>query len=48
MFRENALCDPQPPIGTLPETQRAAELLVDRGIIEIRQPQNQYRIKPKN
>jgi hypothetical protein len=26
----------------------AAELLADRGIIEIRQPQNQYRIKPKN
>jgi hypothetical protein len=34
------------PIGTLPETQRAAELLASRGVIEIRQPQNQYRLKP--
>jgi hypothetical protein len=36
------------PIGTLPETQRAAELLADRGVIEIRKAENQYRIKPKN
>jgi hypothetical protein len=35
------------PIGTLPETQRAAELLASRGVIEIRPPQNQYRLKPK-
>jgi hypothetical protein len=35
------------PIGTLPETQRSAELLASRGVIEIRRPQNQYRIKPK-
>jgi hypothetical protein len=31
-----------------PETQRAAELLADRGVIEIRKAENQYRIKPKN
>jgi hypothetical protein len=30
-------------IGKLPQAQRAA----DRGVIEIRQLQNQYRIKPK-
>jgi hypothetical protein len=36
------------PIGTLPQTQRAAELLVARGVIEIRKAENQYRIKPKN
>lgn len=36
------------PIGTLQETQRAAELLADRGVIEIRKAENQYRIKPKN
>jgi hypothetical protein len=36
------------PIGTLPETQRAAELLASRGVIEIRKAENQYRIKPKN
>ena len=35
------------PIGTLPETQRAAELLAKRGVIEIRKPENQYRLKPK-
>jgi hypothetical protein len=35
------------PIGTLPETQRAAELLAGRGVIEIRKAENQYRIKPK-
>jgi hypothetical protein len=34
------------PIGTLPETQRAAELLAGRGVIEIRKAENQYRIKP--
>jgi hypothetical protein len=36
------------PIGTLPETQRAAELLASRGVIEIRRAENQNRIKPKN
>jgi hypothetical protein len=35
------------PIGTLPETQRAAELLASRGVIEIRKAENQYRLKPK-
>jgi hypothetical protein len=34
------------PVGTLPETQRAAELLASRGVIEIRKAENQYRIKP--
>jgi hypothetical protein len=33
------------PIGTLPETQRAAELLASRGVIEFRKAENQYRIK---
>jgi hypothetical protein len=36
------------PISTLPETQGAAELLASRGVIEIRQPQNQYRLESKN
>jgi hypothetical protein len=31
------------PIGTLPETQRAAEFLAARGVIEIRKAENQYR-----
>jgi hypothetical protein len=35
-------------IGNLPQTQRAADLLARRGVIEIRQQQNQYRIKPKS
>jgi hypothetical protein len=33
-------------IGKLPETIKAAELLEQRGVIEIRQPMNQYRLKP--
>jgi hypothetical protein len=33
-------------IGTLPESQKAAELLEKRGVIETRQPMNQYRLKP--
>jgi hypothetical protein len=33
-------------IGKLPETVKAAELLKKRGVIEIRQPMNQYRLKP--
>jgi hypothetical protein len=33
-------------IGTLRESQKAAELLAQRGVIEIRQPMNQYRLKP--
>jgi hypothetical protein len=33
-------------IGKLEATQRAAELLATRGVIEVRQPQNQYRLKP--
>jgi hypothetical protein len=33
-------------LGKLPETLRAAELLEKRGVIEIRQPMNQYRLKP--
>jgi hypothetical protein len=36
------------PIGTLPETQRAAELLAKRGLIEIASHSNQYRLKQKN
>jgi hypothetical protein len=36
------------PIGTLSETQRAAELLASRGVIEIRKVENQYRIKPSS
>lgn len=35
------------PIGTLPETQRAAELLAARGVIEMRKAENQYRLKPE-
>jgi hypothetical protein len=31
------------PIGTLPETVKAAELLASRGVIEIRKAENQYR-----
>jgi hypothetical protein len=31
-------------IGKLPEFKTAAELLAKRGVIEIRQPMNQYRI----
>jgi hypothetical protein len=34
------------PIATLPETQRAAELLARRGVIEIRRTENQCRLKP--
>jgi hypothetical protein len=33
------------PIGTLPQTKRAAELLASRGVIEVRKAENQYRIK---
>lgn len=33
-------------IGKMPESQKAAELLEKRGVIEIRQPMNRYRIKP--
>jgi len=33
-------------IGKIPEFKRAAELLEKRGIIETRQPQNQYRLTP--
>lgn len=33
-------------IGTLAETLKAAELLAKRDVIEIRQPMNQYRLKP--
>ncbi len=36
------------PIGTLPETKTAAELLSARGVIEIRKAENQYRLKPKS
>lgn len=32
-------------IGPEPDWQRAAKLLAERGVIEIRQPQNQYRLK---
>ena len=34
------------PIGTLPETVKAADLLAARGIIEIRKAESQYRHKP--
>ena len=34
-------------IGKLPESQKAADLLAKRGVIEIRQPQNQYKLTPK-
>ena len=33
-------------IGKMPESRKAAELLVKRGVIEIRDPMNQYRLKP--
>jgi hypothetical protein len=33
-------------IGRLPEFKGAAELLERRGVIETRQPMNQYRLKP--
>jgi hypothetical protein len=33
-------------IGQEPATVKAAELLEKRGMIEVRQPQNQYRLKP--
>jgi hypothetical protein len=32
-------------IGPLPASKQAAELLEKRGVIEIRQPMNQYRLK---
>jgi hypothetical protein len=32
--------------GKLPETLKAAELFEKRAVIEIRQPMNQYRLKP--
>jgi hypothetical protein len=32
-------------IGKIEATQRAAELLEKRGVIETRQPMNQYRLK---
>lgn len=34
-------------IGRDEATVRAAELLEKRGVIEVRQPMNQYRLKPK-
>jgi hypothetical protein len=34
-------------IDDLPEPRKAAELLAKRGVIEIRQPMNQYRLTPK-
>jgi hypothetical protein len=34
-------------IGKIEATQRAAELLEKRGVIETRQPMNQYRLKPQ-
>lgn len=34
-------------IGKLPDSIRAAELLEKRGVIEVRQPMNQYRLKPR-
>jgi hypothetical protein len=33
-------------IGPEPATLKAARLLEQRGVIEIRQPMNQYRLKP--
>jgi hypothetical protein len=33
-------------IGPLPASKQAAELLAKRDVIEIRQPMNQYRLKP--
>jgi hypothetical protein len=32
-------------IGPLPASKQAAELLEKRGVIEIRRPQNQYRLR---
>ena len=34
------------PIGTLPETQQAAELLAKWGVVDIRKAENQYRLMP--
>ncbi len=34
-------------IGPMPASNQAAELLEKRGVIEIRQPMNQYRLKPQ-
>jgi hypothetical protein len=34
-------------IGKLPASKQAAELLAKRGVIEIRQPMNQYKLKPQ-
>jgi hypothetical protein len=34
-------------IGKLPESRKAAKLLAKRGVIEIRDPMNQYRLTPK-
>jgi hypothetical protein len=35
-------------IGKLPEFKSAADLLEKRGVIETRQPMNQYRLKTQN
>jgi hypothetical protein len=35
-------------IGPLPASRQSAELLARRGVIEIRQPMNQYRLKVMN
>jgi len=34
-------------IGKMPQSRKAAELLAKRGVIEIRDPMNQYRLTPK-
>lgn len=34
-------------IGPEKDWNRAAQLLSERGVIEIRQPMNQYRLKPR-
>lgn len=34
-------------IGNLEASKKAAALLEERGVIEVRQPQNQYRLKPQ-
>jgi hypothetical protein len=34
-------------IGPMPESRQAAEALEKRGVIEIRDPMNQYRLKPR-
>jgi hypothetical protein len=34
-------------IGLVEANKRAAELLEKRGVIEVRQPQNQYKLKPR-